>query len=317
MSNLQLARQGRLALPNGPTVHRETKTSRMSHDESIYYPRRAGWRKHFRAPWYALRRGIRWERLEGCRLSPGEALKSFFLPGYSLWLFQRAKIGRIVVAVYLIALVLFIVRVGYTEGSFGFAVMIGLHACSLAYVIQRLYLEEPLPQRLKRVAAMAVALLLFFYVPLQMLILPRFFVPIRTAKKVVVIRTGNPTAHTIKRGDWVAYRIKDTGGSGYFVRGGVNLDMVRGLAGDRLVFLGKDMEINGKREPRPAFLPDSGEWVVPEGCWFIWPSLISALGYANAPAQIAAAQQQLAIVPMDQYVGTAFKYWFWRKQVPL
>jgi hypothetical protein len=254
-------------------------------------------------------------QLDIFRLSLKDSLLCFCLPGYSLWLFKLYNHALILVASYLLAFVVFIIRLGFVDGTMAYSLMISLHACSQAYVIQRLYADETFRHRIMRVFLVALSLLVFVYLPFQWLLLPRFFVPVRVHGKVVVVCTGVPAVTSVKRGDWVAYNIPPLSGPGYRVEGGLSFDLVRGVSGDKLVFKGKDMEINGNPEPRPDFLPATGEWIVPPGQWFIWPSLTRRGGHGVGVD--LSILQELSLVSTNQYVGMAFKSWFGRKQVPL
>jgi len=62
-------------------------------------------------------------------------------------------------------------------------------------------------------------------------------------------------------------------------------------------------------------MPDSGEFIVPEKHWFIWPDL-DISGHGNVrPESIKNAILELASVDETQYYGKPFQRWFGRKQM--
>jgi hypothetical protein len=63
-------------------------------------------------------------------------------------------------------------------------------------------------------------------------------------------------------------------------------------------------------------MPVSGNTVVPENNWFIWPDLAITGGHGNVPeSTISQTMLQMANVPQSQFVGKPFKRWFGRRQV--
>ena len=61
-------------------------------------------------------------------------------------------------------------------------------------------------------------------------------------------------------------------------------------------------------------MPETGELIVPEKHWFVWPDFAIS-GHGNvAEAALSAALLPMATVSEDQFAGKPFKRWFWRRQ---
>ena len=58
----------------------------------------------------------------------------------------------------------------------------------------------------------------------------------------------------------------------------------------------------------------TGEVIVPEKNWFIWPEFAISNRGNTAEAAISTAMLRLATVSDTQFVGKPFKRWFWRRQ---
>jgi len=68
--------------------------------------------------------------------------------------------------------------------------------------------------------------------------------------------------------------------------------------------------------PLLPHMPTSGEIVIPEKSWFIWPDfdIGGGHGYVGGAA-ISATLLKMAMVEEQQFVGKPFKRWFGREQV--
>jgi hypothetical protein len=126
----------------------------------------------------------------------------------------------------------------------------------------------------------------------------------------------------IKRGDWVMYSLQNLNsgdphreGGAVRSQAGYGLEPVLAVAGDSVTFSTNSFAVNGVEHPLLPHMPNSGEVIVPEKNWFIWPEL-GISGHGNtSEASISDAMLRLATVPENQFVGKPFKRWFWRKQI--
>jgi hypothetical protein len=130
-----------------------------------------------------------------------------------------------------------------------------------------------------------------------------------------VLVNPRATPASVRRGDAVLYRIAASGAGGVRVQEGLGLQAVLGLPGDRVVFEEKTFEVAGARHFRLPDMPASGELVVPEKHWFIWPVLdTGGHGVEQIVTQRQAMFLRLAIVDQADFVGQAFERWFFLRQ---
>jgi hypothetical protein len=264
----------------------------MGHHESAYYPPRARWYRGLFGPWYGVRK---WLRLE--RLVPAGGFKSF---------------NRLVGA-YGLSFVVFVVWLGYDVSNWAFGLMVGLHATSAAATWSRWAPVDEFKLRLTQSLKVLLVVGLLVYWPLRTVLVDYVAMPLRMQDRVVVV---NPRAR-VRRGDWVAYRMAGVQADHMvWTQAGMGFDRVLAVTGERVRFLGDRYEINGRFFPLLARMPGSGEWIVPEKHWLIWPNLLASGGHGNvAQDTVSSAVQQMALVPHSELAGKVYGRWFWRRQV--
>ncbi len=165
-----------------------------------------------------------------------------------------------------------------------------------------------------------IAFGLLFYMPLRSLIQNHWLMPLSRNGHVFIVERS-ASAGSIKSGEWVLYSFPERfagnahgEGGAVRVQEGFGFGPVLAMAGDRVSFAPNSYAVNGVERPRLPHMPQSGELVVPEKNWFIWPDF-GISGHGNtSEAVISATMLQLATVPEDQFVGKPFKHWFWHKQ---
>jgi hypothetical protein len=143
--------------------------------------------------------------------------------------------------------------------------------------------------------------------------------PLRVNDHVVVVQRNAP-ATSVGRGDWVAYTFSgyyfsNHGGQGASSHTSLGLGLVLATAGDRVEFSTGKFTVNGVSRPLLPHMPDSGNLIVPENHWFIWPNLAITGNLNVGEASISSVMLQMASVPETQFVGKPFKRWFWREQI--
>jgi multisubunit Na+/H+ antiporter MnhB subunit len=284
--------------------------------DSPYYPPRARWYSRLLVPWFALRRMTHLDRIH--LPGPQTCLQFVFslaLPGYAFFPNGRRMLGWAFVAVYGFAAILFIVALGYPIGGVGFGLMIAAHATSIVF-LEGYWLREQCRFRIRLVLAVATLLVVWLavYAPLVGLIERRWVLPLRTAQTVVVVRHAAP--ESVKRGDWIAFRVPEFTGNGVRIPASFGVEQVLGLAGDRIRFAPDRFEVNGVSHPRRPDMPPEGEWVVPENCWFVWPDM--AISGQERAGRIHREQIMRAngMVVWVDFVGKSFHHWFGRRQLP-
>jgi hypothetical protein len=295
----------------------------MTHRDSSYYPRRA-------SAWSPLL-----GRFDGC----GRMLKrlafhvpdsvtllglvgGFLVPGLAVYLRNPDRSGKATLGVCAALILTFIVFLGYPVANAAFTLLLSIHLVGLVAYCKPILVGAAWPNRLLTGLLLSAVTIVFVYIPLQNLMEHRLVLPLRVRGHVVVVRCLSSPG-VIRRGDWIVFNF--SGGRNYFndgqrhgnviIEDGINLAAVLAVAGDKLVFTPKSFSVNGVEQPRLPNMPGSGEWTVPEMCWFAWPDL-GISGHGTTPeANISEATMEIATVHRTQFVGRVFRHWFWRRQL--
>jgi hypothetical protein len=209
--------------------------------------------------------------------------------------------------------VVFILWLGYPVANICFGLMLSLHVSSVIFLLNPWLAEARLAFRI----ATGLALLLVvgggFYAPIRRHVETAWLMPLRINQHVVIVQTFSSPA-SVTRGDWVAYHLEDERGTGLYSRAGLGLRPVLATAGDQVQFTAQTFVVNGVSRPRLPYMPTTGEVVVPEKNWFIWPEFAISNRGNTAEAAITVTMLRLATVAEAQFVGKPFKRWFWRRQ---
>jgi hypothetical protein len=282
---------------------------------SPYDPPRAHWYGPLFRVADALRR-IAW--LDRIHLPSGISLVAFaaalFVPGLAFWLRRERLIAWVVIAAYGLLALVFVAWLGHVLANIAFGLMLALHATSIMFLLGPWLVAARFLFRLLTGIIVLVVVGGLLYAPLRSRTEERWLMPLRVDGRVIIVQAFSP-ALTVKRGDWVAYRIDRDGAQGLQVRAGFGLRPVLAMPGDRVRFTPTTYEINGATRPRLEHMPVRGEYVVPENCWFIWPDLAIKLQGNASITTAEAALLELAWVEQSQFVGKPFQRWFWRRQV--
>ena len=290
--------------------------------DSSYYPPRARW---YNRPFANLetffRRWVHLERL-GFKhsLSVGAFLLGILVPAYAFFALGRRWLGWLFLSIYIGAVAVFIVRLGFPEADVAFGLLIFAHATSIVFVESVWVGNERFGLRVGLAICTLVAVWGLMYGPLVRFAERHFVMPVRIGERVVVVnRAVSPSS--LKRGDWVAYQIseKHIGGPGNMVAmgAGLGLDPVLGLPGDTIGFTREAVSVNQQSLPRRELMPLVGELLVPQKVWFIWP--VSSMNVTGPRANEAGATellQRTAMVGQKEILGRPFRHWFWRRQWP-
>jgi hypothetical protein len=287
----------------------------MNHDRSAYYPPRARWYSPFFHFARAMRRRLWLDRLH---LPAGLSFRAFIIgllaPGLAFYVRGEKLIGRAVLIGSLLLAVAFIVWLGYPLANLAFGLLLSAHVSSILFLC-RPWLQDV---RFRFQIAFGLAVLLAVgggvYTSLRNSIQERYLMPLRINGRVVVVQTFS-ASKAVRRGDWITYSLPGGAGTGVLVQEGLSLGPVLAAGGDHLRFSPKAFEVNGVQRPLLPHMPTSGDLLVPENHWFIWPEL-GISGHGNvAEANISATMLQLANVSKARFIGKPFKRWFWRRQI--
>jgi len=198
-----------------------------------------------------------------------------------------------------------------------FGLMISLHATSANYLVMRVWQLVDFAHRMLAAVLVTAFLIFLVYFPPWELVQRYLFLPVNFGGTRVVV---NPRANvtTIRRGDLVLYRIGESYSQGVMVREGFGLQPVLGLPGDRVRFDGRVFWVDGERHLSLPEMPVTGNVLVTEKHWFIWPELhTGGHGIGDLTAQRQSAYLDLALVSQENFVGRPFKRWFfWKQTLP-
>ena len=290
---------------------------------SDYYPPRARWYSGVFRPWFLLRRAL---HLEKIHLPVGFTTQQFVLsllvPGYAFFANGRRILGWSFLAGYFLAAALFLVKLGYQLGSFGYGMMISTHASSIVFLEGHWLRDQfELGVRLALSVLTLLVVWLAIYSPLTGFAERHWFMPLNIRGNVIIVHSVAATRQ-IERGDWAMYSLQEQfrgdahrAGGAILVRSGFGWGPVLALAGDRVEFSTNSFAVNGTEHPLRSHMPTSGELIVPEKHWFVWPEFDTYSRGNVSEANVSALMMQLATVSEIEFIGKPFKHWFWRRQL--
>ncbi|MFZ0826283.1 MAG: hypothetical protein WAO02_02565 [Verrucomicrobiia bacterium] len=291
--------------------------------DSAYYPPRARWYSPLFHVGGTLQQRLALDRLRAClprEMALGGLMAAFLVPGLGFYLRGSKLWGKFALAGGGLLILAFIAGFGYRAGNFALGLLIAVHATGFVYYCSPFLGQEKFGGRLGFTLLAVLAIGLLFYLPMRNIILQRWVVPLRVGEKVIIVhRQRSPD--DVKRGDWVMYSVngEQTGeahnGGAVWVQAGFGWGPVLAVGGDRVEFSTNAFRVHGEAQPLLPHMPTSGELVVPEKHWFVWPEFdISGHGNVGESA-ISAAIMQLATVSEKQFIGKPFARWLWRRQI--
>jgi hypothetical protein len=291
-------------------------------EPSEYYPPRARWYGRLFYLGLATRQRLALDRIRMPKdFTLGGILLGILVPGLAVYIRDPRFWGKITLAACAMLSLLFLLWLGYPFGNVAFGLLIAIHASGFAYYCSPFLREKEFFTRIGYTLGLLIAFGLLLYAPLRSLVQNHWLMPmIRNGRVIIVEKSAS--ASGVKTGEWVLYLLQSRlagnahgAGGAVWVRDGSGFGPVLAMAGDRVSFATNSFTVNGVERRSLPHMPQSGELIVPENNWFIWPEL-GISGHGNVgEAVISATMLQLATVPEDQFVGKPFKRWFWRKQI--
>jgi hypothetical protein len=263
-----------------------------------------GVRRHLALDRIRLPAGVPFFRAVGSLVVPG---LGFYLRGPRLW-------GKVAMGFAALMALVFIVGLGYPIGNVAFGLLLSTHVSSVIYLFEPWLAGARFHVRLSFSFVMLFVLGALVYMPVRNLIQEQWLMPLQVKGRVVIVRRlANPSA--LPRGAWIAYAINDVSGQGFYVREGFGLGPVLALPGDRVRFTKSALEVTGVPQPLLDYMPQAGEWVVPQKHWFVWPEVAITRHGNTPPGVIPASLLKMGTITEDQFVGRPFKRWFGRRQL--
>ncbi len=286
-----------------------------------FYPPRARWWSRLFFPWYRFQRAVHLEKIHcPTGFSAGTTFLALLVPGLSFCVLGRRMLGLSILAIYCASVPVYIVRLGFTEGSFAYGLMLAAHATSVFYLLSHWLGQLEFGAKIGLALLSLSTVWLVLYFPLVNYIERHVAVPLLVRGQVVVMHPRLVTSK-IKRGDQIMFDLKERqigqahGGNGaVWLRAGVGWGPVLALPGDQILFSTNSFVVNGIGHPLLEHMPASGEILVPTNRWFVWPEFgITSHGNVSE-ANISALIMQLATVSATQMTGRPYPAWFWRNQ---
>ena len=291
------------------------------HFASPFYPPRARWWSRLLFPWFRLQRALHLEKIHcPAGFNAGETFLSLLVPGLSFIVLGRRMLGLCVLGIYGVAVPVYFIRLGFTEGNFAYGLMLAAHAMSVFYLLSHWLGEMELPIKLGVAFGSLLAVWLVLYLPAVSWFERHIAVPLLVRGQVVVMRP-HLGASDVRRGDRIMFHLDEKqtgqahGGEGMvWVRAGVGWGPVLALPGDRVFFSTNAYSVNGVWQTNLARMPDSGDVLLPTNRWFVWPEFAINSHGNISEANISALIMQMATITSTQMTGKPYPSWFWRKQ---
>jgi len=295
----------------------------IEEEPSPFYPPRARWWSRALFPWFRFQRALHLEKIHcPAGFSAGETFLALLVPGFSFCMLGRRMLGLSILAVYVVSVPVYFVRLGFPEGSFAYGLMLAAHATSIFYLLSHWLGPLEFGAKLGLAFASLLAVWLMLYVPMVGYFERHIAVPLLVRGQVVVMHPRLVPSE-VRRGDRIMFDLAETeigqahggGGGAVWVRAGVGWGPVLALPGEQISFSTNSFSVNGTVHPLLAHMPDSGELIMPTNRWFVWPEFgISSHGNVSQ-ANISAQILQMATVSATQMTRRPYSTWFGREQI--
>lgn len=284
--------------------------------ESEFYPPRARWYSPILSLLANLRRLLRLDRLHVPEGFPFlRFLAGSIVPGLAVWFRGPEALGWAAMGVSALLFACFIVWIGFPAGNLAFGLLLGLHCTGLVYLAGPWLAGSSFRSRLGFTVLVLLMLGGLVYSPVRTLVQEHWFMPLRVPGNVIVVRPDK-SVKGLHRMDRLAYRFQGTSGTGFYVRGGISLGPIIALPGDRVRFTSTQLWVNGVPQPRLPHMPETGEFVMPEKQWLVWPQFAITTGDARVgEGTLASTMLEVGTISQDQIVGRPLKRWLWRRQL--
>jgi len=287
--------------------------------ESAYYPPRARWYSFLFTFGNKVRRCLALDRIHLPQaMTLGGTVASFLIPGLGFYLRSPKLWGYAAFAGCGLAAFGSVAGYGQMAGNVALGMLLSIHVSGFVFYCDPLIREEPFQSRLLYTLLALIAIGLLIYLPGRIYVKTHWLIQVQENGKVILVQRTFPVG-AVQRADWVAYRLAGNedwrAGGGVVVRSGLGFGRVQAVAGDTVRFSAGTFSVNGRSQAPLPHMPTSGEVVVPEKNWFIWPELgITGHGHIGEE-NLSSTMLQLAIVPEEHYLGRSLNRWFWRRQI--
>jgi hypothetical protein len=289
---------------------------RFAPDEtSPFYPPRARWTSIFYYLDTALTRRLALDRIRiPNQIRAGQLVAGFLVPGLAVYFRSPSVWGPIMLGASALLAAIYAFWLGNPAANWAMGLLVSIHSSGFVYYCHPPGNAESLRSRLSFTALVFLAMVLLLYIPARSLLQHHVVCPLSLGGQVVLVNRS-PLTHSVQRGEWVAYSMAESSENLVRFHGGLGLGQVLAVGGDRVTFSEKTFRVNGIKHLNLPHMPTSGELVIPEKHWFIWPNLAIS-GHGNVPeSSINGTFLALADVSPAQFEGQPFKRWFGREQI--
>ena len=234
------------------------------------------------------------------------------VPGLTFIVSGWRKAGVFILAGCVVSMLTFFACLGNPIADWAYMAVLSAHVTSISQLIQPRIGRERFVIQCVAGVLLFCAMSLLVYVPVREWIYANIAMPLQTSNGVVVVKPYTNSGRVV-RGDVVAYRFAGHNVNGIVVRSGFGFGPVLAVPGDHITFGRQQFQIRGVLRPSFAHMPATGEIIVPDKYWFIWPD-VHIGGNTVAADVLTDEMQRLALVEQGSLVGRPYKRWFFRKQ---
>ena len=268
---------------------------------SPYYPPRATAWTRFRS---VINRWVIRFRATGIDYGVTEEIGMFFngipwllVPGLMWRQTGRKPLGNPVMAIWAVAVVIFIVSINAGLANLAATIASTIHAISASAVFVVLCPHWYGISRIVRTVIYTLLLVLLIYSVVLRNVIEPFAQRVTAGEDTVMVhRAGVFSKASWHQGDWVAYR------NG---QGSTSFDRILAVPGDTIKFHRDSFEVNGRHFARLSeLMPTDGEWTMGAGRYFIWPE--SVISHGDVEAMLL----RFAEVAEPDIIGKPYGHWF-------
>lgn len=281
---------------------------------SSYQPPRAGRLSALRYTWYRLLRLTeRFDLRLPIDLTFGNALMALLIPGHGFLLARKPGLARIARWAWPALLMGYLICLGTTAANVAGGLMVAIHASGFASFLLRFMEGDTIPRRLL-LSLLVVGLYAgLIYAPAQQYLINHWWMPVQVQGHRILVNTRIAPAD-VRVGDEVFYAMPEMGIGQFALRSGMGRGEVLAVGGDQIRFSPAACFINGNPLAPLPEMPASGEMIVPENHWFIWPEFaINGRNTAGNPT-VQGIYLSQSMVPFPALKGRAVQRWMGIKQ---
>lgn len=233
-------------------------------------------------------------------------------PGLGLLKLGLRPAAWTIFGIYLLAWTVYLAVLGFNGSSLALSAIMIIHGLCLVYVVRRNSLGTDLRARVFESVGI-LACLIVVYTALASVV-EYFLEPVRYQNKIYVAHRVSSNAR-FQRGDWIVYHVNAFSQPGYRINAGISLGKIWAVPGDVVEITPDDLRINGQSLPRNLDMPDTANFTIPKGHYFVWADFAIRSHGIQQQMTIAEMRLRQGQVFCEDVQGKIFRHWFFRKQI--